>query len=171
MCLFSVAQYYWPSSIQDLNNWFTTEEISTKRDEIATLIRTLAEDQNSDKEMNFPSINFLPLVPVTRSKRRNKDFEYSSESEEDDWGKGQVLGGGSGFAAGGFYGERSGTTRNLRSGDSSSATGVTSGESDVSSYTASEIAREARHRNREQNIEQRSKVGIKTRMWERCAIL
>eukprot|EP00092_Neocalanus_flemingeri_P033060 GFUD01035954.1.p1 GENE.GFUD01035954.1~~GFUD01035954.1.p1 ORF type:complete len:1471 (+),score=415.21 GFUD01035954.1:79-4491(+) len=147
----SVAQYYWPASIQDLNNWFSIEEISTKRDEIARLIRELSEDQNLDKEMTFPTdINFLPTVPVTRSHRRNRDYdEHSSESEEDDWGKGHVLGGSSGIGASGFYGERSGQTRNLRSGDSSSATGG-SGESDVSSHTASEIAREARHRNREQ---------------------
>jgi len=148
----SVAQYYWPGSIQDLNNWFTTEEISTKRDEIARLIRDLSADQNMDKEMKFPDdIPFLPPVAVTRSKTRREEFEHeSSEEEEDDWGRGQVLGGSSGgMAAAGFYGERSGVARNLRNGDSSSSV-VGSGDSDVSSYTASEVAREQRHRNREQ---------------------
>ena len=44
--MFSVTQFYWPGSIQNLSNWFTTEEISTKRDAIARLIRDLSTEQN-----------------------------------------------------------------------------------------------------------------------------
>jgi len=143
----SVAQYYWPGQIQDLTAWFTTQEVSTKRDEIARLIRDLSKDQNPDKEMKFPNIPFLPTAPPTRSKSRRREYEHeSSESEEDDdWGGENSAG----IAAAGFYGERAGPgTRNL-SKASSSTSGVTSGESDVSSHTTSEIAREQRHRNRE----------------------
>ena len=100
--------------------------------------------------MKFPNIPFLPTAPPTRSKSRRREYEYhtSGEEEEDDWGQGLVLGSGGGLAAAGFYGERSGPARNLRNG-SSSASGVGSSESDVSSYTASELARDQRHRNRE----------------------
>jgi len=142
----SVAQYYWPGQIQDLSMWFTTQEVSTKRDEIARLIRDLSEEQNPEKEMKFPNIPFLPTAPPTRSKSRRREFEHqSSESEEED---GLVGGESLGIAAAGFYGERSGPSRNLGKG-SSSASGGTSGDSDVSSYTSSEYAREQRHRNRE----------------------
>ena len=145
---FSVAQYYWPGQILDLSTWFTTQEVSTKRDEIARLIRELSEDQNPDKEMKFPNIPFLPTAPSTRSKSRKKEYEHqSSESEEDDWNVEKIYGS-TGLAAAGFYGERSGTSRTLRK-SSSSASGMTSGESDVSSFTSSERAREQRHRNRE----------------------
>ena len=126
--------------------WFTTQEVSTKRDEIARLIRDLSEEQNPEKEMKFPNIPFLPTAPPTRSKSRRREFEHqSSESEEED---GLVGGESLGIAAAGFYGERSGPSRNLGKG-SSSASGGTSGDSDVSSYTSSEYAREQRHRNRE----------------------
>jgi len=143
----SVAQYYWPGQIKDLTAWFTTQEVSTKRDEIARLIRDLSEEQNPDKEMKFPNIPFLPTAPPTRSKSRRREYEHqSSESEnEDDWVGVQS----SGIAAAGFYGERAGPSTRNQSKSSSSTSGVTSGESDVSSYTTSELAREQRHRNRE----------------------
>ena len=50
--MFSVTQFYWPGSIQNLSNWFTTEEISTKREAIARLIRDLSTEQNM--EIIFP---------------------------------------------------------------------------------------------------------------------
>jgi hypothetical protein len=156
----SVAQYYWPGSIQNLSAWFTTEEISTKRDEIATLIRCLTEEQNPEQDMKFPSIPFLPTAPPTRSKSRRREQEYHSsgeEEEEDDWG--------GGLAAAGFYGERSGPARNLRNG-SSSASGAGSAESDVSSYTASELAREQRHRNRE--LRRAGRQVQEQRAWSGC---
>ena len=66
------------------------------------------EDQNSDQEMYFPNINFLPLALVIKS---NREYE---DSEEDHWDKGLVLGGGE---------------------DSSSATDVTSEELNTAEKT------------------------------------
>ena len=106
----SVAQYYWPGQFKDLTAWFTTQEVSTKRDEIARLIRDLSADQNPEKKMEFPNIPFLPMAPPTRS-------------EDDDWGGVQS----SGIAAAGFYGERAGpgpSTSN-QSKSSSSTSDVT----------------------------------------------
>ena len=94
--------------------------------------------------MKFPNIPFLPTAPPTRSKSRRREFEHqSSESEEDDWGEVQSLG----IAAAGFYGERAGPSTRNQSKSSSITSGVTSGESDMSSYTTSELAREQRNKN------------------------
>ena len=58
---FSVSQYYWPSSMQDLSEWFTLEEITKKREDIARLIRELSKKQNPNGEKKFPTnISFLP---------------------------------------------------------------------------------------------------------------
>ena len=101
------------------------------------------------------------VISKYESKKRHMDVDQRSDSDSDGWGNGYVLdGSSSGIAAAGFYGERSGPSRNLRSVDTSTLPG-SSGERDVSSYTASEIAREVRHRNREQ----RSKVGEKVKFF------
>ena len=61
--------------------------------------------------MKFPNMPFLPTAPPTMSKIRRREFQQqSSESEEED---GLVGGESLGIAAAGFYGERSGPSRNL----------------------------------------------------------
>ena len=59
--------------IKSVNEWFTKEEVESKRDTIATLIRDLAADQNPNKEFSYPQLNFF-----------NPPEEEFEDDEDDD---------------------------------------------------------------------------------------
>merc|ERR1712015_33745 len=63
--------------IKSLTEWFTKEEVENKRNNIATLIRDLAANQNPGKQFNYPQLNFF-----------NPPEEESEEDEDEDYEEG-----------------------------------------------------------------------------------
>ena len=59
--------------ITSLGKWFSKDEVEGKRDNIASLIRDLASEQNPSKEFSFPQLNFF-----------NPPEEESEEDEDDE---------------------------------------------------------------------------------------
>jgi len=60
--------------IRSLGSWFTKDEVEGKRDNIASLIRTLAASQNPGKEFKYPQLNFF-----------NSPEDESEEDEDEDY--------------------------------------------------------------------------------------
>lgn len=113
----SLPQFFWRNSLERATgvNWFTAEEISGKRGNIAKLIRSLAWPNLEKSNLLLPVLNFVSTTPLTRSKRRqhipdigdyitdDEDFHPASDNLKE-----------SGIAATGFYGERSGLRSSKR---------------------------------------------------------
>lgn len=95
-------------------NWFSAEEISKKRGEIAELIRTLARSNLEKSNQLLPVLNFVSITPVTRSKRRQRPPNLDDYVTDDDFYPATDNLMESGIAASGFYGERSGLRSSKR---------------------------------------------------------
>merc|ERR1719237_1040632 len=66
-----ISDYNFP--IRSVRQWFSKEEVEGKRGNIAELIRKLTGEQNPEKEINFPQLNFL-----------NPEMEGEESEEEDE---------------------------------------------------------------------------------------
>ena len=81
----SVAQFYWPSALNDLDgSWFPLEEVAKKRDELAKLIRDLSTEQRKQAgqaEVAWPNISFVDRAPPPR-KAKAKTDAIGEEAEE-----------------------------------------------------------------------------------------
>ena len=75
-----MAQFYWPSSLASLEDWFPLSEVSLKRHQLAGLIRSLAEEQRGE-EVQWPNINFLDPAPAPRARRKKVAEEYDVEEK------------------------------------------------------------------------------------------
>ena len=83
-------------------DWFTTEEVSSKRKAIAHVIEGLAREKLEQSNQLLPVLVFEPPAPKTRSKSRKPCYKEDLSSDEDlDTYNFSI-------AASGFYGERSG---------------------------------------------------------------
>merc|ERR1719153_127021 len=80
----SVAQFYWPSSITSLADWFPLEEVLQKRNKLASLIREMSENQRQGEVLHWPNINFIDPAPPPRPRGRNKYQDYSQWLPTDD---------------------------------------------------------------------------------------
>ena len=80
-----MAQFFWPS-LPDLSDWFTVEEVSRKRGEIAELIRITAQDQAREagavQEPVFPKIKFTAEKKMPRKRRKKYEEEEDSDEEQ-----------------------------------------------------------------------------------------
>jgi len=115
----SLPHFFWRSSLERATgvNWFSAEEISKKRGEIAELIRILARPILEKSNQLLPVLNFESTTPVTRSKRRQKiNFpnidDYLTDDEDFYPATDNLME--TGIAASGFYGERSGLRSSKR---------------------------------------------------------
>ena len=133
MCL-SVAQFYWPSSLASLEDWFPLSEVSLKRDQLAALIRSLAEEQRGE-EVQWPNINFLDPAPGPRARR--KKVEECDEEEQENFL--ETVPGSSSRGATSFYGRSTRSCRGERGGEELEELGM----------TGAERARRERHRDRD----------------------
>jgi len=112
----SLPHFFWRSSLERATgvNWFSAEEISKKRGEIAELIRTLARSNLEKSNQLLPVLNFVSITPVTRSKRRQRPPNLDDYVTDDDFYPATDNLMESGIAASGFYGERSGLRSSKR---------------------------------------------------------
>ena len=59
--LLSIAQFFFPNAISQITkDWFTTEEVSAKRKDIAELIESLARDKLDKSSQVLPNLLFVP---------------------------------------------------------------------------------------------------------------
>jgi len=72
----SIKDYTLP--IRSLNSWFTKEEVESKRDNIASLIRELAASQNPGKDFKYPQLNFFNSPEDESEDDEDEDYEDSS---------------------------------------------------------------------------------------------
>ena len=76
-----MAQFYSPSSLESFGeDWFPLSEVSHKRDQLAGLVRTLAEKQHG-QELMWPEINFLGPAAAPRARRMKVEEEYDVEEK------------------------------------------------------------------------------------------
>jgi len=61
--------------IRSLGAWFTKDEVEGKRDNIASLIRTLAASQNPGKEFKYPQLNFFNAPEEESEEEDDEDYE------------------------------------------------------------------------------------------------
>ena len=61
--------------IRSLGSWFTKDEVEGKRDNIASLIRTLAASQNPGKEFKYPQLNFFNSPEDESDEEEDEDYE------------------------------------------------------------------------------------------------
>ena len=61
--------------IRSLGSWFTKDEVEGKRDNIATLIRTLAASQNPGKDFKYPQLNFFNSPEDESEEEDDEDYE------------------------------------------------------------------------------------------------
>ena len=129
-------------------DWFSQEEISKKRSEIAEIIRHLGRPNLEKTDKLLPTLNFS-TTPVRRSRRKhqsaaNHDF-IDADDEEDRIPPLVDKPEDSGIAASGFYGERS-----LRS----------------------RSGQEARQQERDRRLrQQRHEQENKVKFWNFCSII
>ena len=163
-------------------DWFTIEEVSRKRQEIATIIEELAQDNLRVSSQLLPSINFTASAPLTRSRRRQPCYKESLTEDDDDLGKDAEDD--MSFAAAGFYGERSG----LRSQRRAATVDITDDREATERYKdhitddreATERYKDhrdivedndSRQRRRERDIRGQRRGEKVGRFWKSCSIL
>ena len=71
----SIKDYTLP--IRSLSSWFTKEEVESKRDNIASLIRELAASQNPGKDFKYPQLNFFNSPEDESEDDEDEDYEDS----------------------------------------------------------------------------------------------
>ena len=149
-------------------DWFTIEEVSRKRQEIATIIEELAQDNLRESSQLLPSINFMASAPLTRSKRRQPCYKESLTEDDDDLGKDAEDD--MSFAAAGFYGERS----SLRSQRRAATVDITDDREATERYKDHRDIVEdndAKQRRRERDIRGQRRGEKVGRFWKSCSIL
>merc|ERR1719234_2734440 len=178
----SVAQFYWPETVNTLNeHWFPLDEVTSKRSELAQLIRTLNEQQQTtgEPQVNWPPINFLDPGPPPRGRKKAPGFfdEYLPDSEEEE--EDEVKGARRSIAEG-FYGRSSRSTRSsaalipsnsssrnprrLCASNSSAAVDIDALEEE--GLPAREKAKKARHKARDMAKAKESNVDAKDDHWK-----
>ena len=116
-----MAQFYWPSSLASLDeDWFPLSEVCLKRDQLAGLIRTLAEDQLGET-VTWPKINFLDPAPAPRARRKKVEEECDEEEQENFL---EAVPGSSSRGASSFYGRSTRSCRGERGGEELGMTGA-----------------------------------------------
>ena len=93
-------------------DWFTTQEVSSKRKIIAETIESLSRDKLTGSSLLLPQIPFEATAARTRSRSRKPIYnDVIMDDEDEDAFKDETFS----VAASGFYGERSGLRSRGRS--------------------------------------------------------
>jgi len=75
-----ISDYNFP--IRSVRQWFSKEEVEGKRGNIAELIRKLTGEQNPEKEINFPQLNFLnPEIEGEESEEEDEEEDEGGERQ------------------------------------------------------------------------------------------